>query len=108
MGFLSALFVALAAGCSNSATAPMSGKGRGLDQQVDEQKRTTARAVDAYSPKVVGDINDLTAPAADILRQLPGVDDAEVLVTCSTPSYRIVHLRDWRFITHELFVLDTG
>jgi len=77
-----------------------------LEQQVEQEKLTTQAAVESYVPKLQGRIDDLAAPAADILRQLPGVADVEVLVVVPKPTHRIVHLRDWHLVPRELHALD--
>jgi hypothetical protein len=51
--------------------------------------------VKAYVPKVNGRIDDLSTPAAEILRQLPGVAKVEVLVAAKKPTHRVIHLADW-------------
>jgi hypothetical protein len=53
-----------------------------------------------------GRIDDLAAPAADILRQLPGVAEVEVLVTATKPTHRIIHLRDWHVVPRDLHAID--
>jgi hypothetical protein len=102
MRFAVALLVVIA-GCSNSDPSP---KTVGLVERVEQERRSSAEAVDAYVPKVTGRIDVLASPAADILRQLPGVADVEVLVSSPKPTHRIIQLRDWHFVPRHLFALD--
>lgn len=51
-------------------------------------------------------IDDLDVSAERILRNLPGVVEIEVKVRVEKPTYRIVHLRDWHFITRDAFAID--
>jgi hypothetical protein len=51
-------------------------------------------------------IDDLAAPAPEILCRLPGVAAVEVLVEASRPSQRIIHLRDWHYVPADLFATD--
>jgi len=51
------------------------------------------------------DFNDLGAPAAKIVRQLPGVVDVEVS-SVENPAHRIVRLRNWHFVPKALFAAD--
>lgn len=50
-------------------------------------------------------IDDLKAPAADILRQLPGVVEVEVS-SADNATHRIVHLRDRHFVPKALYAAD--
>ncbi len=47
-------------------------------------------------------------PAVDLLRQLPGVVDVEVLVAAPKANRRIIHLRDWHHVPRDRFALDVG
>jgi hypothetical protein len=102
-----ALLVIVAAGCSKDSSVPhhMSPTER-LTQQIEQERQSSAHAVDTYVPKFQGRIDELAAPAADILRQLPGVADVEVLVSSPKPTHRIIQLRDWHYVPAELFALD--
>jgi hypothetical protein len=96
------LLALLGLGCSESGSRPTPPSSSELiAQQVEQERRSSAAAVDAYVPSVQGQIDDLAAPAADILRQLPGVDDVQVLVGAPKPAHRIIHLRDWHFVPRE-------
>jgi hypothetical protein len=48
-----------------------------LQDVVGSQKDLYSRAVADYVPKVQGRIDDLVVPAAEILRQLPGVANVD-------------------------------
>jgi hypothetical protein len=77
-----------------------------LAERVELERWSSAEAVDVYAPKVTGRIDELAAPASDILHQLPGVADVEVLVSSPKPTHRIIHLRDWHYVPLDLFALD--
>ena len=51
-------------------------------------------------------IDDLTVSVVEALKQLPDVVDVEVKVRVEKPTQRIVHLRDWHFITRDAFGID--
>lgn len=55
-------------------------------------------------PREVG-LDDLNHSIEPLLQSLPGVADVEVH-TVKNPTSRIVHLRDWHFISKELFAID--
>jgi hypothetical protein len=71
-----------------------------LRQEV-EKDRAAPDPADAYTPQATGSITDLATDAAALLRQLPGVENVEVLVTCPKPTHRIVHLRDWHWVDRD-------
>jgi hypothetical protein len=77
-----------------------------LAEQVEQERRASVESVGGYAPKVQGQIDELAAPAADILRQLPGVAEVEVLVETPQASHRIIQLRDWHYVPPDLFALD--
>jgi hypothetical protein len=77
-----------------------------LEQQVAKQETASAQAVAEYRPVIPGRIDDLESPAAEILRQLPGVVQVEELVRCEKPTHRIIHLRDWHFVPRVSYALD--
>ena len=91
-----------AVGCSANerSHAPL------LEAEVVRQRHETDEAVAAYVPAVAGDINDLSSPAADILRRLPGVVEVEVLVAATRPTHRIVHVRDRHYVSRDLYAID--
>lgn len=53
-------------------------------------------------------ITDLTTPAAELLRGLPGVADVQVLVQVEKPSARIIQLVDLRLLSKEAFTSKLG
>jgi hypothetical protein len=59
-----------------------------------------------YSPKIEGNLDDLSVPATDLLKQLPGVQKVEVLVAVEKPKARIVHVANWHPVPKELFDVD--
>jgi hypothetical protein len=59
-----------------------------------------------YTPKLVGNVADLSLPAADILKQLPGVEQVETLVAVAKPAGRIVHLANYHTVPRELAVAE--
>jgi hypothetical protein len=75
---------------------------------LEAHRRETADAVNAYTPKVKGRIDDLALPIADLLRQLPGVATVEVLVAPAKRTHRIIHLADWHFVPKDLYALELG
>jgi len=77
-----------------------------LTKLVAEQEVESAEAVANYCPKTPARIDDLTASAADLLRQLPGAVQVEVSDSAEKPTCRIVHLRDWHFVPKDLYALD--
>jgi hypothetical protein len=89
------LFLA-GAGCSREPSVA------DLQAKVEKERVDKMRT---YQPKVNGMIGDLNAPAADILRQLPGVS-VEQLVKIERPTHRIIHIRDWHYETREVFALE--
>jgi hypothetical protein len=70
-------------------------------RQEGEQVRAAPDPADTYTPKAAGSIADLATDTAALLRQLPGVENVEVLVTCPKPTHRIIHLRDWHWVDRD-------
>jgi hypothetical protein len=108
--FCSVVLAALAcaaAGCSRAPESPPAEERLSrLEGEAERQRDASAKAAADYAPKVPGRLDDLTAPAADLLRQLPGVVEVEALVSPARPTRRIIHLRDWHFVPEELYALD--
>jgi hypothetical protein len=105
--FLAIATLAGTAGCSRGDEShPAEGRLSRLQGEVERQKKASAKAVADYASKVRGQLDDLTVPAVDLLRQLPGVVEMETLVAVAKPTRRIVHLRDWHFVPEDLFALD--
>lgn len=50
--------------------------------------------------------SDLTAPAAAILQNLPGVEAVEVAAEVKRPTHRIIHIADWHFVPEDAFAAD--
>jgi hypothetical protein len=73
---------------------------------VEQQEKESAAAAASYAPKVTARLDDLTASAEFVLRQLPGVVQVDVAVPAQEPKHRIVHLRDWHFVPKDLYALD--
>jgi hypothetical protein len=95
------------AGCSSGGESqPAEGRLSRLQAEVERHREASAKAAADYAPKVKGRLDDLAAPAADLLRQLPGVVEVEALVSPAKPTRRIVHLRDWHLVPEDLFALD--
>jgi hypothetical protein len=103
MRFAFVLLLVVIAGCSKSEPPP---KMVGLAERVEQERQASAEAVDAYVPKVTGRIDALASPAIDILRQLPGVADVELLVSAPKPTHRLNQHRDWHSVPPDLFTLD--
>jgi hypothetical protein len=76
-----------------------------LRQEV-EQARAAPDLADAYTPQTPGSIADLATDAAALLRQLPGVENVEVLVACPKPTHRIIHLRDWHWVDRDTLATE--
>jgi hypothetical protein len=57
-------------------------------------------------PTVPSRITRMTAPAADILRQLPYVVAVDVPVPVAKPERRVIHIRDAHFVPMQLFELQ--
>jgi hypothetical protein len=97
----------LVVGCSKGGPSPKSIDSiQRITEQVEQERQSSAAAVEAYVPKVKGSINEPSSPAAEILRHLPGVAGVEVLVAAPNPTHCIIHLRDWHFVPKELFALE--
>jgi hypothetical protein len=86
------LLVCFAFGCSEKRPRPTVLEPRlaRLERQAAEQREATDAAVRSYAPRAKDRLDDLTAPAADLLRQLPGVAEVEVLVGAPRPARRKV------------------
>src|SRR5262249_17434730 len=77
-----------------------------LRRMVERQEKESAEAVASSSPTTTARLDDLTASAELLLRQLPGVVRVEVAVRAEQPTHRIVHLRDWHFVPRDLYARD--
>jgi hypothetical protein len=73
-------------------------------QLLESEVADAEKAVDQskeYHPHVTGDITNLDAPTLEILRELPGVDRVERLVTFARPTHRLIHVRDWHLVARD-------
>ena len=77
-----------------------------LMQRLAEREKEIEQAVASYAPKSKARIDDLAAPADDILRGLPGVVQVEFLVKADKPTRRAIHLRDWHYVAKDLYAID--
>jgi hypothetical protein len=81
-----------------------------LDSRLARLRTEVAEANDVaaadpnYQPQVPGNILALFAPAADILRQLPGVAAVQVKIPVARPKHRIVHITDYRLLPADRFL----
>jgi hypothetical protein len=62
--------------------------------------------VDGYQPSVTGNITDLNVLAEEILKSLPGVVSVERMSSGENPTKRIIHIRDWHFVTRDDYAKD--
>jgi hypothetical protein len=77
-----------------------------LKQRLAELEKEIEQAVSSYAPKSKARIDDLAAPADDILRGLPGVVEVEFLVKAQKPTRRLIQLRDWHYVAKDLYAID--
>ena len=77
-----------------------------LNRRVEEKRATLDAIVDGYEPSVTGNITDLNVSAEEILNSLPGVVSVERLSSGKNPTKRIIHLRDWHFVTKDDYAKD--
>lgn len=84
-----------------SGRAPSS-HGTGIEQA----RENANRAVAGYVPAVPGRIDDLTVRAVQLLQKLPGVIGIEVPSLTGPRTARIIHLKDWHFVSKEMFATD--
>jgi hypothetical protein len=57
-----------------------------LRGRVAKERAASAEAVEKYQPQDKSKVDDLGLPAADLLRQLPGVAGGEVVPASGKPS----------------------
>ncbi len=76
-----------------------------LNRLVAEEEAKAPKVVADYTPGTSSRIDDLSAPAACLLRQLPGVVEVDARPT-KNATHRLVHLRDWHFVPKDLYALD--
>jgi hypothetical protein len=82
------------------------GRSAELRDRLPEARAAAERAVNHYSPPEPAPITDPATPAAELLRRLPGVVKAEVLVQADRPKRRIIHVRDWHAVPRDLYGAD--
>jgi hypothetical protein len=84
----------------------LAGRPADLRDRLPEARAQAEKAVRDYSPTDPAPIADVTTPAAELLRRLPGVVKVEVLVACPKPARRIIHIRDWHTVPRDLYGAD--
>jgi hypothetical protein len=77
-----------------------------LKQRIADEKTAAEGAVNRYAPAAPGKIDDLTTPAADLLRGLPFVARVDVALRVRRPACRIIHIRDYHFVPPNLFNME--
>jgi len=86
-------------GCSRPPDiAPTVEQLKSLKASIIEQRIAAADGVDSYRPKAPDKIEDITSPAVDILRSLPGVVAVEIPLAAKKPAQRIIHILDWHYV----------
>jgi hypothetical protein len=73
-----------------------------LRGRVEEQRAASAEAVEKYQPTIAGRVDDLGRPVVDLLRQLPGVAEVQMVAANGKPTRRLIHLRDWHYVPRDL------
>src|SRR5438105_3528722 len=68
-----------------------------------ERETEAKKSERGYVPGAVGRIDDLTVSAAAILRQLPGVIDVQIHALDGPVTGRLIHLRDWHYVSRDFF-----
>lgn len=63
-----------------------------------EEKSSEQKLVEAYAPKVEGDMDDLKIDAKKLLLGIPGVVEVKRFPSKEKPTRRIVQLLDWHWI----------
>ena len=79
-----------------------------LQRQIAEQDIESAQAVANYVPTTKNQIDDVESPVVELLQNLPGVAQVEVLVKSEKPTHRIIHLRDWHFVPKVDYAIDVN
>lgn len=77
-----------------------------LQQMVEQDRAVTEDALNRYTPRLIGRLDDPAVNAGDVLQHLPGVVEVQPLVHPAPPTHRIVHLRDWHFVPKDLYSID--
>jgi hypothetical protein len=68
-----------------------------LKKLIEELEKESATTVASYAPESAVRLDDMTASAETMLRQLPGSINVEIAVRAEKPTHRSIHLRDWHF-----------
>jgi hypothetical protein len=116
LGFLAVfggLFIVLALvrGCGRPRPADLTegdaGERARLSRRVmlGRRERALAAAVDTYRPADAR-LDDLSRPAVEILRGLPGVARVATPLAPTNPTRRLVHLLDWHLVSRPAFAGD--
>jgi hypothetical protein len=79
-----------------------------LRGRVEKERAAATEAVEKYQPQDKGRVDDLGRPVANLVRQLPGVVNVEVVPAEGKPARRLIHLRDWHHVPRDLFALELG
>ena len=77
-----------------------------LDSRLQKDRSEYNRVIASYKPTKPGNITDLEISAEDILKSLPGVMSVERTAIGNNISKRIIHLRDWHFVSESDFAKD--
>lgn len=77
-----------------------------LRRRLDQQRADLDGIVDGYGPTVVGNITDLDVSAEEVLKSLPGVESVERTTSGENPTKRIIHIRDWHFVSKDDYAKD--
>jgi hypothetical protein len=91
---------------SESALSSLRLRVADLRGRVEKERTVAAEAVEKYQPQDKGRVDDLGRPVADILRQLPGVVNVEVVPAEGKATRRLIHLRDFHHVPRDLFALE--
>src|SRR5262249_55233540 len=77
-----------------------------LSGRVEKERAASAEAAEKSRPQDKGKVDDLGRPAADLLRQLPGVVSVEVVPATGKPTRRLAHLRAWHHVPRDLLAIE--
>jgi hypothetical protein len=77
-----------------------------LKDRIGQEKAAAEDAVKRYAHSTPGRIDELTTPAADLLRGLPFVARVDVALRCRRPTCRVIQLRDYHFVPRDLFNME--
>jgi hypothetical protein len=88
------------------ALRPLQARVAALKARVDAEHAAADAAVARYSPAQPARLDDLSAPAADVLRGLPFVERVDVALRARRPRCRVIQIRDYHFVPLELFRLE--